>query len=149
MTRRAVLIGLVLGAAAFLAVECAPGNYYDWDGGYHLTVHVETASPPPTWVVLYPVGQRDVAERWCSEAPGPSHFEPGTATTVRPPAGVTQVGVRIQTGGRETALLGRELARYQERYLLVAAEWPDGRRSCRVVDIPDGRESREVRVPVW
>jgi hypothetical protein len=29
---------------------------------------------------------------------------------------------------------------------LVSVEWADGRRVCKVVEIPDGRVSREVQV---
>jgi hypothetical protein len=47
---------------------------------------------------------------------------------------------------QRTSALGREIDYIQFHYLVVIAELQDGRRVGKLVDIPDGRMSREVHV---
>jgi hypothetical protein len=65
-------------------------------------------------------------------------------TAADPYTGQTLV-VEVQCSGRRSPL-GRELAWHQFRYLVVVAEWPDGRRAAKLVPTPDGRKSRSIRV---
>jgi hypothetical protein len=53
--------------------------------------------------------------------------------------------VNVPVSGRESPW-GRQLRRVQFQYLVVIGQWKDGRRMGKLVDIPDGRASREISV---
>ena len=52
-----------------------------------------------------------------------------------------KIGISERVSG-----FGRTLSYSQHRFLVVLAEWPDGRRVCKVVEIPEVRVSKEVTV---
>jgi hypothetical protein len=56
--------------------------------------------------------------------------------------------VSVQVGHRVSVLLGRDVGYSQERALLVAVTYQDGKRAAKVVPIPDGRASHTLVVCV-
>jgi hypothetical protein len=145
-----VLLLLVVGV---LAVELIPLTEVRWVGGYDLTVHLDAPAGQPTVVICSPIhGRRDDAEESVTVL---RMFPASTRLTeirviegrkvVADPFVGGPLKVFVKTIGRQSAL-GRELSASQEGFLIVGAEWPDGRRVWKVVEIPDGRASREVRV---
>jgi hypothetical protein len=150
MRRRPFLVAVLVLIAAVTAVEFIPLYLLIWDGGYELTVHVDTPADPPTAVACSAFGRREDAEHLCElsrEAPAAALFAEGGRATLADPFHGQPLKVYIWVSGRESAF-GREVSRSQQRFLVVGAEWPDGRRVCKVVEIPDGRVSREMRVTV-
>ena len=89
-----------------------------------------------------PFGYRDAAEYVLEHMP--PHETPWRSVTADPFAG-QPLTVKVPVSGR-TSMSGRTLRRYQFQYLVVFAVLPDGRRVRKLVEIPDGRVSREVAV---
>jgi hypothetical protein len=144
-----VVLLLVVGV---LAVEFIPLAETRWVGGYDLTVHLDTPTDPPSVVICAATLRRDNAEDTVANLrtlPPETRLTPaldiGGCATVADPFAGEPLTVHIKTVGRSSAF-DRDLSRTQYRFLVVGAEWPDGRRVWKVVEIPDGRVSREVRV---
>lgn len=53
--------------------------------------------------------------------------------------------VLIRLSDRES-FFGRPISTTKQRFIVVLAKWPDGRRVCKVVEIPEGRVSKEMTV---
>jgi hypothetical protein len=141
MRRTLVTIAAVL-AAGFLAWEFVPLEKKIWDGGFHLTVHVESEAGQPLSVSCETFGRREHAEEALAVLLPP---ETRMWSTVADPFDGQPLTVLVPVSGRESPL-GRELRRSQFRYLVVIAVLPDGRRVGKLVDIPDSRVSQEVSV---
>jgi hypothetical protein len=142
MCRKLVFIALLLvpGTAVWAYTST---TYIIWDGEFDLTVHVSSDYPgPPRSVTCQALGFREDAEHVLEHL-----LPPETrlwSTTADPFAG-EPLTVHVPQSGRDSTS-GRELRRFQFRYLVVIAELPDGRRVGKLVDIPDCRMSREVSV---
>jgi hypothetical protein len=133
LMRYVLVVGAVALIAASLAWEFIPLQVMIWDGGYNLTVHVDSTAGR-----LEAVDCRAVTEAGAEELLA-NLFPPTTEFAGQP------VIVGVQTSGR-CSPCGRELARFQSSHLVVIGQLHDGRRFGKVVVIPDGRESSEVRV---
>jgi hypothetical protein len=113
-----------------------------WDGRFDLTVRVSSDPGPPQSVACEAFPSRQYAE-YALEHLHPPETQ-SWKVTADPFAGEPLV-VSVPVSGRDS-LLGWELSRFQFRHLVVVAVLPDGRRVGKLVDIPDGRVSREVSV---
>lgn len=153
MWRKLLLIsGLVL-VAGLLAAEFTLPRPGVWDGHPEVTISIDTSSTPPSAVGCCVVlggremagGMADdyrnlprttrIADLLFDRSPG-LFAEPFVGAPLRP---------RVWVSGR-LSLFGREIRRSQQQFVLVGAEWPDARRVWKVVEIPDGRVSKVVRV---
>jgi len=137
-----VVIGLT--AIGALAWEFVPIQVKVWDGSFDLTVRVSSADGPLRSVRCESFARREHAEELL-ERPGP----PGSrvwSVAAEPFAG-EPLSVPVRVSGRESPC-GREVGRYQFRFLAVIGELADGRRVGKLVEIPDCRVSREVSVVV-
>ncbi len=138
-----VLAGLIAAAAAvyyFFAFT----THIRWGSSYDLTVHVESARPVRA-VSCEVFGRHNEYVDDVVRYAMPSETRNGMfSTTVDPYVG-EPITVRVITYGRES-YTGRNLSRDQFRFLVVVVTYADGRRVAKLVDIPDGRVSREVRI---
>ena len=135
--RRALIAVLALGV---LAWEFVPVQVLIWDGSFNLIVRVECPEGRPRAVTCEAFGRREYADE------AVAHLLPLESwSAVADPFDGQPITVRVAVSGRESPF-GRELLRSQFRFLAVIAVLPDGRRVGKVVDIPDGRVSREVSV---
>src|SRR4051794_26782945 len=62
MLRKLLIAAVLVLACGVLAVEFYPVHVLIWDGGYKLTVHIDTPAGPPSAVGCYAVGRREHAE---------------------------------------------------------------------------------------
>lgn len=138
-----ILLAAVV-VAPFLLAEFTVVEF--WDGGYYLTVHVTGTADSPSAVACCPMGRREAGEWVCGRSPTTASFDqPGDAAVANPFTG-QPLKVHVWLSGRRSPILGRELERSRQQFLVVVSEWPDDRKACKVVDIPDGRVTREMRV---
>jgi hypothetical protein len=100
----------------------------------------------PVAVACYATAHRAQADSICDKSPPVAKFDQAGNSAVAQPYNGQALKVNIYTSGR--TFLFWNVERTQERFLVVISEWADGRRVCMVVDIPDGRVSREIRVPL-
>jgi hypothetical protein len=135
----AVALLVVVGAAAWVYTST---THIIWDGGYDLTVRVLSDAGPPRSVSCETFGRREYAEHAAAHRLPP---ESQMWSAVADPFDGQPITVKVAVSGRES-MSGRELRRSQFRYLVVVAVLPDGRRVAKVVEIPDGRMSRELSV---
>jgi hypothetical protein len=134
----AVLVLLVFGVALW---AYSSATHIVWDGGFDLSVHVSSNPGPPLSVTCQPFGRLEYAEYMLK------HLSPETrlwSVSADPFVGEPLI-VHVPVSGRDS-MSGRQLSRSQFEYLVVVAVLPDGRRVGKLVDIPDGRVSREVSV---
>ncbi|WP_439624709.1 hypothetical protein [Gemmata sp.] len=140
MSRTWLLGAAFLTAASLWAYTSV--TYVVWDGGYDLTVRVSSKAGAPSAVSCQTHGVRRDAE-YALEHHLPAVMKQWSATA--DPFVGEPLTVFVPVSGRN-ALSGRELSRSQFCWLVVTAVLPDGRRTGTLVEIPDGRVSREVRV---
>lgn len=153
MWRKRLGVVALLVAGGF-AVESAVGGVTFYYVIYDFTVHIDTpAGDPPSAVGCRAFGRQGEAERiadLCRNASPPvplvELFHHVHGAIADPYVG-GPLHVRVKGSSRDS-LFGRELSRAQYKALVVGAEWPDGRRVWKVVEIPDGSTAREVRVPL-
>lgn len=149
-SRYALLMILVTGSVVVL-IGGFTVTFIIWDGWPEVAVRFDITGEPPVAVGCYPLPRREWAEELLSDiqqSPQPRPLEEVFGhhpAVLADPFNGAPVSVRIWTSGRESAF-GCELSRGQEEAILVGAEWRDGRRIWKVVDAPDLRQSREVRV---
>jgi hypothetical protein len=142
--RRMVILTIVFVVAVVVAVEFVPMYRKEWVRTYGLAVHVDGGGEAPR-VVRCAVAARKVdADVLRASPPGSDHKNTPRSVTADPFDG-RPLTVWITTTGASSAF-GRELARAQDQYVVVIAEWADGQRVSRVVEVPDGRATREVQV---
>jgi hypothetical protein len=140
--RRAFLIIGFLVVAGALAWEFIPIQLTIWDGGFDLTVNVSSTAGPLKSVSCQACGGREEAEEILEYLLPP---DLGSSSAVADPFDGQPLRVQVPVSGRASPM-GRELRRSQFRYLVVIGQLNDGRRLGKLVEIPDGRESREVSV---
>lgn len=140
--RRAVIVVVAVLAVSVLAWEFIPIQVLIWDGSFDLTVRVDSRTGQPRSVSCETFGSRDYAEEALSNLEPPDRR---AWSTIADPFDGEPLTVCVAVSGRESPF-GRELRRSQFRYLVVVAVLPDWSRAGKLVDIPDGRVSREVSV---
>jgi hypothetical protein len=140
--RRTFLIVLVFVVAAALAWEFIPLQVKISDGGFYLTVNVSSSAGP-----LHSVSCQAFAQREETKHDLDYLCPPGTPlwSAVADPFVGEPLKVLVPVSGRESPC-GRELRRFQFRYLVVIGKFQDGQRAGKLVEVPDGRVSREVSV---
>lgn len=131
-----ILAGVVLcaGLAWYLLPETR------WSGGYSLTVHLQSADARPQSVACSPFHRREDAEKAISaESLGSPEWD-----VVADPFDGRPISLDVPVAGQ--AWLGQERGRVQPQYLAVVAMMPENRRVGRIVEIPDGRVTKELTV---
>lgn len=141
--RKAVLITLGVLVGLVLLIEFGPMSGYMWSGAFPLDVEVMTDDTPPRRVYCQANWNEREAETWCSML-RPDDERVAAAD----PFEGQSLQVRVISDGRASLLLGRNTAWVQQQYLVVVAEWDDGRRVAKVVPIPDGQTTRTLRVEI-
>jgi hypothetical protein len=141
MWRKLLVVGLLLVAGALLWVYTS-ARWIIWDGGFDLTVRVSSHPGPPRAVSCQAFALREQAEFVLEHLLPP---ETRLWSAVADPFADEPLSVYVRVSGW-ASMSGRELRRFQFRYLVVIAVLPDGRRVGKLVDIPDGRVCREVTV---
>ena len=133
------LIVIVVGVVCGLLLLAELGVYRIGDGAFPLAVEL-VSDDPPNRVSAQVLRDRDEAV-WAAEQ---SHLydEFRRVVTVDPSIG-QPLEVLVECSSRET-LLRRQTNWYQAQFLVIHAEWPDGRRAAKVVEIPDGRTTRTL-----
>jgi hypothetical protein len=139
--RRTFLILALLVVACVLAWEFIPIQVMIWDGEFDLTVHVSSSDGPLHSVSCQAFSRREDAEYVVKHLLPPE----GLWFTVADPFDGQPLTVGVPLSGRVSPW-GRELGRFQFKYLVVIGQLKDGRRIGKLVEIPDSRESREVSV---
>ncbi len=116
-----------------------------WDGGYKLAVHIENRGQPIRVVRCGSAPNREYAEVEVSEI---IRLEPSGVwpSAVADPYEGQPLSVQVPVSGRDHGLFGWKLSRTQFQYLAVVVIYADGQPTGQVVEIPDGRVSREVTV---
>ena len=141
LRRLQVVAVLIVVAIGLWLSTC--GVQYIGDGGHQLTVHVSVADGQLQSVACKTFARRHDAEFVAKDIPP---MEVDVRAIANPFVGEPLfVTVRFST---RTALSGRELSRFQFRYLVVVAVFVDGRRVAKVVDLPDLRDDGEIRVTI-
>jgi hypothetical protein len=150
--KRAMIVGAILLLVGFvmLADMCSWGIS---DGAYDLVVRVTPTDATPAWVVCFPFNTRPRAEQWLERLElaekrvvWQAFEEP---TYYADPFAGKPFLVYVGFGFHDSSLFGWSWNHSQSYHVvLILAEMPDGRRVGKIVDIPDYRESREVRVTI-
>jgi hypothetical protein len=140
--RRALFATVAILAAGVLAWEFIPLAVTIHDGGFDLTVHIESLGGQPQSVSCETFGRREYADEAVTRLLPP---QSRSWSAVADPFDGRPLTVGVAVGERESPF-GRVLQRFQFRFMAVIAVMPDGSRIGKVVEIPDGRVSREVTV---
>jgi hypothetical protein len=141
---------ILLPVGAFLYLESKP-RYLGSGGRYDLTIHIESANEPIT-VECFATKTQDKADNICNlgdpiRLKDYSPFKDDGTVAISKPYDGQPLKVRIWSVHDTSMFLGRTVWYSQkEKFLVVYAEWADGKNSSKVIEIPDGRYSREVRV---
>jgi hypothetical protein len=143
MWRKLFVVALLLLACAALWVYTST-TYIIWDGGFDLTVRVSSNPGWPRSVSCQAFGNREDAEVVLDHML-PTESPLGSESAISDPFNGEPLILIVPVSGRES-MSGRQLSRFQFRWLVVIGVLQDGRRVGKLVEIPDGRESREVSV---
>lgn len=140
-----LFVGLVILLLALGTLDFLAGRKIG-TGSYELTVFVHCNDELPSKVACCAISRREYGERICERLPEPEHLcEEGYNS-----AFVTQfVGEPIKMRlWLESDITLFRANYYHYRFLIVCAEWVNGRRMCKVVEIPEKRVSREIHVEI-
>ena len=140
MRRMAVLTLLLTAVSAGWIYTST--TYTIWNGVCDLSVRVMSDSGPPRSVTCQAFGRRDEAAYALEHLLPP---ETGLWSATAEPFTDDPLTVRVPLSGQDS-MSGRELQRFQFRYMVVVAEYPNGRRVGKLVHLPDCRESREISI---
>lgn len=157
MTRLFVLI-LILIAAVFSIIELSSVTICD--GGYDLEVRLSSSSQTPIRAVHYgtassmqslqeafPIQGRKADEVIADIDPSELKRWGEIEWEVIEPFKGQPFAAFVRTTDRISVVLGRELTYHQaSRALVVLAEYGNGKRICKIAEIPDGRVSRSLSV---
>lgn len=131
-------------AAGVLAWEFVPLSVMAHDGGFDLTVRIESQAGQLKLVGCEILGTREDADETVAFALLPSPESRSWSTVCEPFDGRPfTVGVAVSW---QESPFGRVFKRSQMRFLAVIAVLADDHLVGKVVEIPDGRVSREVTV---
>jgi hypothetical protein len=137
---RVILVVAATVALAFCGL--ALSQQILWIGSYELTIHVENRGPTIRAVSCETFGEREYAEQSIEYFLRPRE----SRSVVVDPYQGEPIKLRVTLTGSDLYRLGIELSRYHDHYLAVIATYADGRRVGQIVEIPDSRKSKEVRV---
>ncbi len=140
---RKLLVAALLAVVAAAIWSYTSATYIIWDGGFELTVRVSSNLGPPRSVNCQAFGDEELAKLVLEKMPQETF--PGSESATSDPFTDEPLTVIIPVSGGGS-MSGRQLGRFQFRWLVVIGVLPDGRRVGKLVEIPDGRESREVCV---
>lgn len=140
--RNAVIVVVLVLAGLLLGTLLTFGEISD--GAFPLLVEVVADGDPPRWVSCQAHHDERQAE-WAAKQPKLyDDFE--RIVMVTPFEGQPlEVPVECSYHYHRYAF-GWKSNWYQQRYLVVMADWPDGRHLAQVVPIPDGQTTRTLRV---
>lgn len=110
-----------------------------WSGGYQLRVHVASAKTIRE-IRCYPAFRQSMAELAAHDQGSWNEFP----DRIKPYVG-SSIEARVRTGGR-SGWFGMIDEWSQDHWLAVVAEFDDGTRVGKVVEIPDMQTGREVRI---
>ena len=140
---RYLLAIIVVPTTLFLLWEFVPIMVDMSVGHFALSVTVDgPAAESIRSVQCIPCTTRAEAEYIVAHWP---YRELSTAGTTIDPFDGVPIEVVVTVTGRSSPM-GRELARFQAKYLAVLVPLETGERLEKIVDIPDGRTSRSVTV---
>jgi hypothetical protein len=142
MLRAFLIIALVIVAGG-LAWEFVPLQVAVWDGGFDLAVNVSSTAGTLAAVRCEACSRREEAEFALEHPLSPESHSWWSA--VSDPFDGKTIMVRVPLSGKDSPC-GRELSRFQFRYLAVMGQLQNGRHFGKLVEIPDSRVSREVSV---
>jgi hypothetical protein len=114
-----------------------------WDGSFPLTVHVSVTDAEAVSIACDVFQRRDYAD-FAAQDSQLIEFRDWRAVKIEEFDG-KPFEISVPVSGR-TSLCGRDISRTQFQYLAVVAELADGKRISKIVEIPDGRVTRNVRV---
>ena len=134
----------ILLVAGGLLLAASRGPYALWDGRFPLTVHLLSSSGCVQSVVCEPALNLRYAEDCLEELSTPESRSPSATLT---PYDGKPLEVWVPVSGK-TSWTGRELERTLFRYLAVIVVLKNGERLGKVVEIPDGRRSRQINVAI-
>jgi hypothetical protein len=138
-----LFVGLVILLCALVILFFLVGR--SWGVGfYDLTVFVHCNDELPRKVACYPISRREDAERICESLPEPENLTENKSALITSFVGEP---IKMRLMFTDDATLFRRNV-YHYRFLIVCAEWVNGRRMCKVVEIPEMRVSREVHVEI-
>ncbi len=142
LRRECAICSLLLGGAIYGTVSTLGNEGY---GRYDLTIHIECANDPPVYVSCVSTSSEEVRAEWEKDAANGIYHLQEYSPTSNPYDG-QPLKIRIYYD-HDTSMLGRTMYWSQsEKYLGVYAEWAGGRTSYKIMDIPCGLITREVRV---
>jgi hypothetical protein len=128
---------LIAGVLVWLGLEAS--TIMLGDGAFELTVNVSSTPGPPRSVECHACGRREQAAFVLEHGE-----QTRTWSTIADPFTGGPLIVYVPVTTRSSRF--RQLSRSQFQWLVVIAELPDGRRVGKMVEIPDGRVSHEIRV---
>ncbi len=135
-----VILLLVLGTLYFLV-----GHTFG-TGSYELTVFIHCNDEPPSKVACCGIRSREVGDRACERSQEPEHFHDAGDNSILVTNFAGQpIKMRLWLESDATLLHTKY---FHSRFLIVCAEWVNGRRVCKVVEVPEIRVSREVHVDI-
>ena len=141
MHRKWLILNLLLIAGGLLWLYTSV-PWIHWSGGYDLTIHVKADPGLVDSIACESFLRREDAEgafgcRFASAfARCPAKADPFVGQPLT---------IYINQGGQD-AMSGRELSRTQYRFIVVFGLLHTGGQVSKVVEIPDGRVSREISV---
>jgi hypothetical protein len=142
----------VLGVVAFLLWGYF-GEYKSRSWGYFLIIHVDCANDQPVIVARFASFRKEQSEGWVDSINRYSvawvKNSDSWRTSIDSAMSDPFEGKPLKIENvcySQTSLFGRTVHWSQNRFMAVYAEWADGRKVCKVVEIPDARISTEVRM---
>jgi hypothetical protein len=144
MRRRTIVIIVIVLAILFAAVEFNPLLRGFDHGFFELTVHISSSAGQPLWVSCEVFHSRYFAEKAHAARKFAREDKRSGSRLVNPFDG--QPVKVLVTEGKEVSPLGTMDRHWQFEHLVVVAELPDGKWVSKLVDIPDGRKTREIAV---
>jgi hypothetical protein len=143
MTRRRTLLAFVLVVVAVFCCFYVFAPVALWVGSVELAVNVSSTDGLLWEVKCEPFQRRELAQ-WATRNPTSPEMNNSWSYVVKPFKG-EPIKVFVPVSGRDS-MWGRELSRIQFQWLAVIGLLNDGKSVTKVVEIPDGRVSREVDV---
>ena len=139
-----LFVGLVILLFALVILFFLDGRIAGC-GSYELTVFVHCNDELPNKVACCAVRSREEANRACDRSREPEFFrESFDSTFVKEFVG-EPIRMRLWFDFDMTLFFTKY---YHSRFLIVCAEWVNGLRMCKVVEIPEKRVSREIHVEI-
>jgi len=142
----------VLGVMAFL-VWGYVGEYKSRTRGYFLIIHVDCADEQPVKVACFASFRKEQSQGWVDNinrysvawVKNSDSWRSSIDSAMSDPFDGKPLKIE-NVCYYQTSLFGRTVDWSQNKFMAVYAEWADGRKVCKVVEIPDGRISAEVRM---